>query len=224
MYKRQVPFVATDTDELDGSTASFPVKSTKRISPNSVNLALPPLTVQVPENIPENPLVSQAFLTEEKPEEELEEESKADEKQTNLWLWALAALLLIPVLIYFLKRTGIIKTTPPWEKALASLAKLDPSTPAVTFYSKLTDILKQYTSDRFTVRGRSKTSAEFLSLLQNHPKIPKEHLPQLESFASLSDAVKFADHLPQDSQGPESLALIKKFVTETTPAQDETKD
>ena len=108
-------------------------------------------------------------------------------------------------MIHLLKRTGIIKTTPPWEKALTNLSKLDPQDSPVAFYSKLTDILKNYTSERFSFRGRSKTSAEFLEILKNHSLIPNQHLGQLESFAHLSDQVKFADHIPDSAKAPESL-------------------
>ncbi len=215
----KVPFVATDTKSLNGLTASFPIKSTKRVSPNSVTLPLPPLTLISPENIPETPHNPEDFLTEEalEPEPEL---SSEDEDKKSPWLWALLALLLLPILYFVLKRTGVIKTTPAWEKALAKLDQLDPKSQPVPFYSKLTDILKQYTSDRYSVRARSKTSAEFIQVLRNHPKIQTDNVDELGSFAKLADAVKFADHLPHESEAPKSLDLIRSFVKATTPQPD----
>lgn len=220
----RIPFVATDTNDLEGSTASFPLKRTKRVSPTTVNLTLPSLSVINPEEIPENPRIPDDFLTEEEPEKISLEGNNSPDGKAHLWIWALAALILIPLIIYLLKRTGIIKTTPPWEKALGNLSKLDPQSAPVAFYSKLTDILKQYTSERFLVRGRSKTSAEFLRILQNHPLIPNEHLGQLGSFAHLSDEVKFADYIPDSAEAPKSLELIKKFVNDTMPEPDESKN
>ena len=215
-WELRVPFVATDTKSLKGLTATFPLKTPKRISPNSVTLTLPPLSIVTPDEIPENPHNPEAFLTEEKPKEKPKKNSE-EKAETKRWYWVLAALLFIPAIIYLLRRTGVLKTTPPWEKALSKLDQLDPTTQPVTFYSKLTDILKQYTSERFSVRGRSKTSAEFIQILRNHPQIPKDNLDDLSSFANLADAVKFADHTPNDTEAQTSLDLIRSFVTATTP-------
>jgi hypothetical protein len=219
----RVPFVATNTKDLEGATASFPLKRTKRVSPTTVNLTLPPLSVITPEEIPEDPRVPSDFLTEEEPAEASPKGAIPPVEKSNLWIWSLGALIMIPLVIYLLKRTGIIKTTPPWEKALENLSKLDPRSSQVAFYSKLTDILKQYTSERFSIRGRSKTSAEFLQILKHHPLIPNVYLEQLEAFAHLADEVKFADHTPDSTEAPRSLELIKKFVNDTTPEPEETK-
>ncbi len=215
-WEIKVPFVATDTKTLEGLTATFPIKAPKRISPNSITLPLPSLSIVTPDEIPESPHNPEAFLTEEKPEEE-PKSAPEDNAKARLWYWALAALLLIPAIIYLLRRTGIIKTTPPWEKALGKLDQLDPATQPVAFYSKLTDILKSYTSERFAIRARSKTSAEFIPILRHHPQIPKDHLEDLSAFASLADAVKFADHNPNATEAPKSLELVRSFVNATTP-------
>jgi hypothetical protein len=219
----RIPFVATNTTDLQSATASFPLKKTKRISPTTINLNLPPLRIITPEKIPENPRIPEGFLTEQEPRKILLEEPGPPENHINRWIWALGIFALIILVVYLLKRSGIIKTTPPWEKALANLSKLDPQDSPVAFYSKLTDILKKYTSERFSFRGRSKTSAEFLQILKNHSLIPNQHLGQLESFAHLSDQVKFADHLPDSEKAPESLELIKTFVNDTTPSLENSK-
>ena len=219
----RIPFVATNTTDLQSATASFPLKKTKRISPTTINLNLPPLRIITPEKIPENPRIPEGFLTEQEPKKILLEEPGPPENHINRWIWALGIIALIILVVYLLKRSGIIKTTPPWEKALANLSKLDPQDSPVSFYSKLTDILKKYTSERFSFRGRSKTSAEFLQILKNHSLIPNQHLGQLESFAHLSDQVKFADHIPDSEKAPESLELIKTFVNDTTPSLENSK-
>ena len=214
-----IPFVATDTKPLDGLTASFPLEPTKRISPNSLTLPLPPLTLTSPADIPESPHDPESFLTEEKPAPAppLTFTKTEDSKP---WLWWLLALLLIPLIYFILKRSGILKTTPPWEKALARLAQLDPNSQEIPFYSKLTDILKQYTSERYSVRARSKTSTEFIETLKKQAGIPTDPIDKLNSFAQLSDAVKFAGYSPSPSKAPESLELIRNFVTTTTPETD----
>jgi len=113
-----VPFVATDTKDLTGLTATFPI---------SLTVPLPPLTITVPENLPLVPSNPNTFLTEEKPEIE-EEENQETEAKKSPWLWALL-LLLIPLLfllLLLLKRTGIIKTTP---KSLKKTSTISPSLP-----------------------------------------------------------------------------------------------
>ena len=182
----------------------------------SVNVTLPELKVITPTELPEDPYNPDQFLTDTPPPEPPSEEEE-EATSRNPWLWALALLLIIPIVIYFLKRTGILKTTPPWEKALSKLEKLDPNSSPVPFYSKLTDILKQYTSERYEIRARSKTSAEFVEILQKLPHIPDEHLNNLPNFAHLVDEVKFADFKPDQELAPNSLELIRSFIKATTP-------
>lgn len=215
-WKLVVPFVTTDVKPIEGRATSFPLKKTKRVSPMSVNVTLPELKVITPTELPEDPYNPDQFLTDTPPPEPPSEEEE-EATSRNPWLWALALLLLIPIAIYFLKRTGILKTTPPWEKALSKLEKLDPNSSPVPFYSKLTDILKQYTSERYEIRARSKTSAEFVEILQKLPHIPDEHLNNLPNFAHLVDEVKFADFKPDQELAPNSLELIRSFIKATTP-------
>ena len=219
----RIPFVATNTADLKSATASFPLKKTKRISPTTINLNLPPLKIITPEKIPENPRIPEGFLTGQEPTKILLEEPGPPENHISRWIFLLGIFALIILAVYLLKRSGIISAPPPWEKALANLSKLDPQDSPVVFYSNLTDILKKYTSERFSFRGRSKTSAEFLQILKNHSLIPNQHLGQLESFAHLSDQVKFADHIPNSEKAPESLELIKIFVNDTTPSLENSK-
>lgn len=217
-----VPFVATDTKTPEGLTASFPVKRTKRISPNFVDVPLPPLAIVIPEKIPDKPAAPNTFLTEEEPTEPVEI-TEAPRPTIPLWAWISLVILVISLFIFLLRKTGIIKTTPPWERALGNLAKLNPGDPPISFYSKLTDILKEYTAERFEIRARSKTSTEFLAILQSTPNLPKHQFSQLESFAQLADAVKFADHTPDPTEAPRSLELIRAFVKDTTPEPEEEK-
>lgn len=137
----QIPFVATDTQSLEGQTAAFPVKSTERVSPTTINLDLPELSIVLPSDIPDDFKDPNIFLTEKPPEESEETSSNRPEKKP-WWPWVVGAVVLLAVLIYILKRTGVIKTTPAWEKALGRLESLTKDSPPPVYYSKLTDILK----------------------------------------------------------------------------------
>lgn len=212
-----IPFVATDTKSLKGLTTSLSFKPTRRISPNSLTLSLPPLSLTSPADLPSTPQSPNTFLSEEKPSPTPTPLLTAEENKKT-WLWLLSALLLLPFAYFILKRSGVLKTTPPWEKALSKLEKLDPHSQPRSFYSKLTDVLKQYTSERYSVRARSKTSTEFIKTLLKCSEIPKTQIEQLRSFANLADSVKFADLLPQQTEAPKSLELIRTFITTTTPS------
>ena len=214
----RIPFVATDTKSLDGLTASFPIKNTKRISPTTVNVDLPPLSIILPTDLPDAPQNPEIFLTEDELELITAATNLAPERKP-WWPWVLGGILLAILIFYLLRRTGVIKTTPAWEKALGRLDKLPTDTPPAVFFSKLTDILKGYTSDRYSVRARAKTSAEFIRTLQDLPSIPNEYLSELPSFARLADGVKFADQVPAEGAASRSLELVRSFVKATIPVE-----
>jgi len=216
-----MPFVATDTKSLDGLTASFPIKATKRISPTTVNVELPPLAIILPTDLPDAPQNPEIFLTEDEPDR-LTTATILGPKRKPWWPWALGAVALALLIFYLLRRTGVIKSTPAWEKALGRLDKLPTDTPPAIFFSKLTDILKGYTSDRYSVRARAKTSAEFIQVLQELPAIPNEYLTELPPFARLADGVKFADQIPAEGEASRSLELVRSFVKATIPVEPKT--
>jgi hypothetical protein len=91
----RIPFVATNTTDLQSATASFPLKKTKRISPTTINLNLPPLRIITPEKIPENPRIPEGFLTEQEPRKILLEEPDPPKNHINRWIWALGVFALI---------------------------------------------------------------------------------------------------------------------------------
>lgn len=218
-----IPFVATDTKSLEGATVTFPIKSTKRVSPSNINLDLPELTIVSPSDLPDELRDPQTFLTEDPPEI-VDDTATGVPSKSFWWLWIPGGLVALALLIWLLRRTGIIKTTPAWEKALARLDTLPTDTPPAVFYSRLTDILKGYTAERFSVRARAKTSAEFIRTLQDLPSIPNEYLTELPAFARLADGVKFADHLPAEGEASRSLALVRSFVKATIPVETASSD
>jgi len=218
-WRIQIPFVATSSQQLGEQSATFSVKPTKRISPNSINLKLPELTISLPPDVPESPVNSDRFLTEEIPK--LAEKSSVAQTNTQpLWQWLLGTLILILVFFHLLKRTGVIRTTPAWEKALGRLDSLSKDAPPPIYYSRLTDILKSYTADRYRVKARAKTSAELIQSLQKLPTIPPQYLRDLPEFARLADAVKFAEHQPQSSDFENSFHLVRSFIKATIPVEN----
>jgi len=217
-WSLSIPFVATDARSLEGLTATFPIKPTQRISPTTVNIALPPLSIIFPTDLPDAPKNPEIFLTEDEPDLLPTASTLAPERKP-WWPWVVGTLVLAILIFYLLRRTGVIKSTPAWEKALSRLDKLPTDTPPAVFFSKLTDILKSYTSDRYSVRARAKTSAEFIRVLQELPAIPNEYLTELPAFARLADGVKFADQNPAEGAASRSLEFVRSFVKATIPVE-----
>ena len=217
-WKITIPFVATDTEVAETPVATFPIKKLKRISPSSINVELPPITVLSPSDLPDEPANPETFLTEDR-SPDLDPIAATPPPSRLWWPWVVGGLILLGLLFVLLRRTGIIKTTPAWEKALGRLDSLPIDTPPGVFFSKLTDILKAYTSDRYLVRARAKTSSEFIRTLQELPSIPNEYLTDLPAFARLADGVKFADEIPPEGEASRALELVRSFVKATIPVE-----
>ena len=144
----------------------------------------------------------------------------------NYWLIIAVILILLGAVFFLVRRQKTINATPPWERALSKLDRLalDDTAPE-KFFSQLTDILKQYTAERYLVPARAKTSSEFIRDLKRLSDIPEEHLDKLPPLARLADGVKFAGLTPDDDDAPRSQNLVRSFVVDTTPKPDtETED
>lgn len=215
----RLPFVPVQPGLLEGRSISLPIARTDRISPTTVNATLPPLQVQLPENLPENLNDPQKFLT-TAPPETISDRDSSSSARSYWWLWVLIALAILGLIFLFLKKTGLIQTTPPWEKALARLDKVSATAPPKTTYTKLSDILRDYVSDRYDLRARTKTTTEFLNTIKFSPDFPSDHLNELTAFANFSDEVKFADQIPEEGQADKSIQMLREFVRSTIPQEE----
>ena len=219
LWHYSIPFVATDTESLEGRTVTLPVSNrSKRVGPNSVTIPVPELTINVPGTIPADPTNPQDFLNEDPPPEDQVAGVVIPDGKRLFWP-ILAAILVTLAIIYFVVREKIAQAaTPPWERALDKLDKLAPDNVAPEkFFSQLTDILKQYTAERYLVPARAKTSSEFIRDLKKLSDIPDEHLDKLPPLARLADGVKFAGLTPEEEDAPRSHDLVRSFVVDTTP-------
>ncbi len=213
-----IPIVTTKPEQIEGEAITFPIKSTKRISPNYTSASLPALKINLPEEIPNYPNTPSDFLGEQPPPPPPEESPSSAPESRGLSAWWFALVPVAGLITFFLlRRFGIIKTTPAWVKALEKLDNLKTESPPKVFYSALTDILKEYVSGRYSVRARTKTTSEFLETIQEFSDIPAQQLQNLPQFAHLADEVKFADLIPDSENAPKSIDLIRSFINSTTP-------
>ena len=218
-----VPMVATSQKIDDGQTISLPLARTKRISPTSVNVPVPPLTVISPIDLPRDPNNPNKFLVPEPPAPD--PEFILPEIPAHYY-WITGAVIILGLiglgtLLYFLlRKAGIIATTPPWEKAMGRLDALDTTQNQVVVLAKLTDILKSYTAERFQIAASAKTSTEFLSSIKKIESIPADQLKDLPWLARVADAAKFAGKEPPADSSTRAMGVVRTFVEKTTPQEN----
>ncbi len=109
----------------------------------------------------------------------------------------------------------------PHEAALAAVNALSGRIDgeARAFYFDLSAILRGYVHDRFSIDSLEMTTEELL------PCIGEIHLGRtlkagLRSFLMSSDPVKFAGYPVSKEKMEGDLLFVKKFVEQTTPAND----
>lgn len=132
------------------------------------------------------------------------------------WLGGLAALVVIGLIIlYFIKRQTPATIKTPAEIALEEMARakvfLD-NEKLAQYAEQLTEILRQYITDRFGVKATSKTTHEFLhhvsqneaegSMLQSHQQMLSDCLTRV-------DLIKFAGVSPDH----ESISGLEQSVS-----------
>lgn len=221
-WKISVPLVATEKALPEGQTVSFPIKQIERISPSSVNVPLPPLTVLLPEEVPVDPENPTTFLQPEPPAKADTTPSFKEEKSYLLWFIALAIILIAIVAFFSLRKAAQVTAIPPWERAMGKLGKIDISANSTIVVASLTDILKDYTSERFGLSANTKTSSEFLKIVETISELTHDEKEELPWLASVADAAKFAGRKPTKEAPSRALSVVREFVENTTPKEDPT--
>ncbi len=139
---------------------------------------------------------------------------------------AVLALLAIAAALYvFLKKKKASKeitiTPPPaHETALLALKQLMDKDyiqkgDIQGYYVELSNIVRHYLEDRFSMQAPEMTTDEFLVLLRNTNKLNADQKDLLRQFLSHCDMVKFAKHLPQEKEIESSFEHAKRLVEQT---------
>ncbi|MFH1937812.1 MAG: hypothetical protein ABIK52_09635, partial [Bacteroidota bacterium] len=146
------------------------------------------------------------------------------------WILAgLAAAGLIAFVIHYLrkrrKNEPLFRLRPrvqlhPHEIALQELEKLRiqklwQQGKVKEYYSALTEILRKYIENRFSIPALESTSAEILRDLLEIPEVNRETWDQLGQLLMLADMVKFAKEKPAPAKNDESLEKGIQFVNDT---------
>lgn len=120
---------------------------------------------------------------------------------------------------------GSAPDDPPHVAAIKSLEKLHAqklwqSGKQKQYYTRLTDILREYMQRRYGFRAMEYTSAEILSKLRGE-ELPERARARVESLLPLSDFVKFAKYEPEAQQNEDAYQDAYYFVEETKPTERE---
>ena len=135
------------------------------------------------------------------------------------WWWLLV-LVAVLALVYWLwkrrqpaKRNHSSPPPTPYELAIRALQQLREENPPVeVFYTRLSDIVRQYLEGRFHSRAPERTTEEFLYEVAQNNTLAQEHKDLLGAFLQESDLVKFARHHPEQSDMQRALEAAEKFV------------
>jgi hypothetical protein len=140
------------------------------------------------------------------------------------WWWLCLLVLAAAVAFWLWKRrksTTTTKIIPPlsaYEVALRALHQLREENPPVEqFYTRLSDIVRQYLEGQLGLRAPERTTEEFLYEVSRDHSLSMEHGELLGTFLQESDLVKFAKFLPGADDMDRAFGAAEKFVRDTQP-------
>ena len=89
------------------------------------------------------------------------------------------------------------------------------------FYSGITDALKTYIDERFSVDAPEMTTAELFDALKNSEDITPDLFAEMKDLFETADFVKFAKHIVSNEDNARALPTAVRFVTSTYQAEIE---
>ena len=156
---------------------------------------------------------------------------------SHLWLWIVgivALLLTVAALYFFVFRKKKLsaeeerKKLPPFERAIQDLKDLQNSKYLIeskhkAYYTRLTDIVKEYLEDEVHILAKESTTDELLAKINNLQKTGKlylstETINNLKRVLQNADLVKFAKSKPSDNNAEYDRETIENVVIKTKEA------
>jgi hypothetical protein len=83
------------------------------------------------------------------------------------------------------------------------------------YYFELSDIVRRYLENRFSLKAPEMTTEEFLSHLRETDRLRPDHKGLLREFLSSCDLVKFAKYLPGEKEIESSFESATRLVDQT---------
>jgi hypothetical protein len=160
------------------------------------------------------------------------------EVKPNYWLYvAIAASAIVLIILIWLMVKGSKKKKvdlpkpaykgTPLEHALQQIKELEgedlPAKQQVKlFYTRLSDILRNYFNDRFNVHSSHATSDELMVLLSVYLQDEKYRI-EFYQLLRLSDAVKFAKYIPSTEQNEKAVKTAIETLQHVDKLTERTK-
>ena len=232
-----IPPVTTDTQYVNNGQRMTLTRNYTVTCFDSALIYIPYIPVQVDGTDYESNRIAMAFMTYDIPEgqetqiygpkENMKTPVRLYEVKGLLLYWFLAILaigLSIYLFIRFrddkpiIRRVKIEPKVPAHVKAISEIEELRQSggphsEDAKGYYTRLTDILREYINDRFGFNATEMTSYEILERLEESRD--KESLAELRDLLSTSDMVKFAKFKPMLNENDRNLVSALEFVKDT---------
>ena len=144
-----------------------------------------------------------------------------------VWLSVLVVvLILLGIYLYtrlkqnkpIVRTIRIVKHTPPHQKALEEIenikaSQLQQSEDQKEYYTKLTEVIRQYIKERFGFQAMEMTSTEIIARLQEADN--GEMINELRQLFSTADLVKFAKYSTIENENDRNLLNAVTFIDKT---------
>lgn len=201
----------------------------QKISTNSLTLNVLPVKVKADDQIDNFSDIAQPFDVNPNPEE-LEEETSS-----LIWWLIACAILLLGLIIYLLiryRKTGRIlplsKPIPIYQQALNKLRKLSQQNlpekgKTKEYYTRLSDILRNYLYRQFKVRTYERTTSEILKDIEETQEI-SQYTDIVKSILETSDFVKFAKVNPSTVENNRCMQEAVRFIEASHPLEEIKKE
>jgi hypothetical protein len=117
-----------------------------------------------------------------------------------------------------LRRVTIAPKLPPYQVALQEMERIKSEKSwqrddVKSFYTELTDTLREYMEGRFGFNAKEMTSDEIIAHLNQQPD--KEWIGELRELFQMSDLVKFAKYQPLINENDMNLINAIDFINKT---------
>lgn len=145
------------------------------------------------------------------------------------FFWLSLVVLVLALVAYYLivrlrenkpiiTRIRIVKHIPPHQRALNAIDKIkaermQASEDRKTYYTRLTDTLRQYIQERFGFNAKEMTSSEIIENLQNAGD--RKMLDELTELFTTADLVKFAKYSTLINENDLNLVNAVNFIDST---------
>lgn len=141
------------------------------------------------------------------------------------WVCALLIILAVCLIIMYRRKDdpASVRKDPPHIVALRRLDqyrgnKLWTPEKQKTFYSGVTDTLREYIASRYGISAMEMTTAEIFDDMKK-TDAPENLLKEMRELFERADFVKFAKFIATDEENASALPVAVRFVTETYQAE-----